>query len=212
MTSNDPFASDPSGAAAQPDPQDPSRGDRRRKVVLSVALVAAGLLIGGAATGIAVASAKGPSSHPAADAAPNLAGGGQEGPGDHNADRDQRPPQGFGDDDRQPPNQLSGDTLVKVTDAVIAAYPGATVERAFPLPDGTYIAHVQSSDGEKYVALDSNFTVTGEQPGPGGPGGFGPRPDGDGHHGFGHDGPDDDSGGIQLPSDGATSNPSGAAA
>lgn len=196
MEPNDPFANDPAAAAPQPAPSAPETGGRSKKVVISVVLVAAGLLIGGAATGIAVASAKGNS------ASASSAAGGDKGRDDHDGNRPAGGPGAPGGP------ELTGDALTKVTDAIAAKYPGATIERAFPTPDGGYIAHAITADGEKYVTLGANFAVTGEQSEPGGPGG--PRPDGDhgpGDHGPGDDdhGPgDDDHGGITLPSDGAT--------
>jgi hypothetical protein len=62
---------------------------------------------------------------------------------------------------------LTGATLTSVTDAVVAAYPGATVDRASTETDGkstdAYEAKVTKSDGTKIeVFLDSSFAVTGE--------------------------------------------------
>jgi len=85
-----------------------------------------------------------------------------------------------------PPQDLTGDALTKVTSAVAAKYPGATVERAGQLPDGTFVAHVVTAHGETYVTLDANFAIIGELADPGGPGGYG------GPAGYG--GPDGDHG------------------
>ena len=73
---------------------------------------------------------------------------------------------------------VTGETLQKVTDAVLAQYPDATVDSAEEEGDG-YEAHVTKADGTKvHVTLDSNFAITGEHTGPpmgggmGGPGGM----------------------------------------
>lgn len=73
---------------------------------------------------------------------------------------------------------LTGDTLARVTAAVEADYPGATVERAETDNGGVYEAHVTTADDERLTVLvGEDFTVTGtEEPpaggrGPGGPGG-----------------------------------------
>ena len=71
---------------------------------------------------------------------------------------------------------VTGETLQKVTDAVLARYPDATVDSAEEEGDG-YEAHVTKADGTKvHVTLDSNFAITGEHTGPPmGMGGKGPH-------------------------------------
>ena len=167
----------------------PAPKSAKRKVLVTIALVAAGIIAGAAITGTVVANANGKCDSGAASsvkAPPGLAdsppslGGGDHGPGGD----------GPGGDMPPRPQDLTGDALTKVTAAVAAQYPGATVERAGQLPDGTYVAHVVATDGEKYVALDADFVVTGELSGPPGPGG----PEGDPRPGDGDHGPGDDDG------------------
>ncbi len=70
---------------------------------------------------------------------------------------------------------LTGDTLEKVTDAVLAEYPGASIDRAETDDGGVYEAHVTTADGEELVVLvGKDFAVTGTDTGPHGiPGGLG---------------------------------------
>jgi uncharacterized membrane protein YkoI len=71
---------------------------------------------------------------------------------------------------------LTADTATKVRDAVLAEYPGATVERLETDDDGVYEAHLTTSDGSRLeVQVNKDFEVTGSQEGgPGHHGGFGP--------------------------------------
>ncbi|MGZ4729381.1 MAG: hypothetical protein ACXWB2_16835 [Acidimicrobiales bacterium] len=57
---------------------------------------------------------------------------------------------------------LTGDDLAKVTAAVEAKEPGATIERAETDADGAvYEAHITTSDGSRAtVKLDDSFNVT----------------------------------------------------
>jgi len=77
---------------------------------------------------------------------------------------------------------LTGTTAQKVTDAVQAKYPNATIERVETDSDGVYEAHIVTSAGEALVVqVGEDFTITGTQAGghghhgPGGPGGPGGR-------------------------------------
>ncbi|MFF1881359.1 hypothetical protein ACFVVC_07850 [Pseudarthrobacter sp. NPDC058196] len=66
---------------------------------------------------------------------------------------------------------LTGDTATKVTDAALAANPGATIQRVENDAEGaTYEAHIIKSDGTRATAyLDASFTVTSTETGsPGG--------------------------------------------
>lgn len=75
---------------------------------------------------------------------------------------------------------VTGEAADKVTAAVQAQYPDATV-MFVEEQDGGYEAHVRKSDGTMvHVTLDADFQITGEHTGPamGGPGRMGP-----GHHG-----------------------------
>ena len=66
---------------------------------------------------------------------------------------------------------LTGDTATKVTDAVLAANPGATIQRVENDAEGAvYEAHLIKSDGTRAtVYLDASFNVTSTDTG--GPGG-----------------------------------------
>ena len=62
---------------------------------------------------------------------------------------------------------LTGDDLAKVTAAVQAEVPGATIDRAETDADGdVYEAHITKADGTKAtVKFDANFTVTSVEAG-----------------------------------------------
>ncbi|MDQ0145977.1 hypothetical protein [Pseudarthrobacter niigatensis] len=66
---------------------------------------------------------------------------------------------------------LTGDTATKVTDAALAANPGATIQRVETDAEGAvYEAHIIKADGTRAtVYLDASFTVTSTDAG--GPGG-----------------------------------------
>jgi uncharacterized membrane protein YkoI len=60
---------------------------------------------------------------------------------------------------------LTGATADSVKAAVLAKYPGATIDRMEKDSDGTsvYEAHITKADGTKaHVQLDANFVITGE--------------------------------------------------
>ena len=74
---------------------------------------------------------------------------------------------------------LTGDTKTKVEAAVLAAYPGATIERTESDSDGVYESHVLTTDGDHVIVqVGADFAVTGTDDGSSGPGGH--RGDGDG--------------------------------
>jgi hypothetical protein len=67
---------------------------------------------------------------------------------------------------------VTGSTLTKLKSVATARYPG-TVERAMKLSDGSYVVHVEQTDGtEVHVLVSSAFAVTGVDDGP--PGGGSP--------------------------------------
>ena len=71
---------------------------------------------------------------------------------------------------------LTGDTASQVEAAVLAAYPGATVDRLETDSGGTaaYEAHLTTAEGERLtVFVDEAFAVVSTQEGRGGPGGRG---------------------------------------
>lgn len=83
-----------------------------------------------------------------------------------------------------PGAELTATDLAKVTSAVTAKLPGATVKHAKKAPDGTYHAHVVKKDGSHaHVTLNAAFAVSAVEAGApkgehrrGGPGGPGGRP------------------------------------
>ncbi|MEZ5406901.1 MAG: hypothetical protein R2761_02685 [Acidimicrobiales bacterium] len=105
---------------------------------------------------------------------------------------DQHPPDGAGRPGQRPdvdPSKgghtangrteelLTGDTATKVTEAALAAVPGATVERVETDADGAvYEAHLVTSDGQhQTVTFDADYNLVEIQDGGpgGGPGGMG---------------------------------------
>jgi hypothetical protein len=113
--------------------------------------------------------------------------------------------QGPGRGDEQP---LTGDTATSVTDAVLAEYPAATIERVETDSEGVYEAHIVTTDDQHLtVELDEAFAITGTETHGDGHGfgdGDGDGPGrGHGHHGDGsHDGDSDDTGSDNSGSDG----------
>lgn len=77
---------------------------------------------------------------------------------------------------------LTGDTATKVTEAALAAVPGATIERVETDAEGAaYEAHLVTSDGKhQTVTFDADYNVVEIQDG-GGPGAGGPAGMGGGH-------------------------------
>jgi hypothetical protein len=65
---------------------------------------------------------------------------------------------------------VSGDAAARVEKAVTAKY-GGSVERVLKLSDGSYLAHVITSNGEVRVKVSKAFDIVGTQQGPAG----GPR-------------------------------------
>ena len=61
---------------------------------------------------------------------------------------------------------LTGDTKTKVEAAVLAAYPGATIERTESDSDGVYESHVLTTDGDHVIVqVGADFAVTGTDSG-----------------------------------------------
>ena len=59
---------------------------------------------------------------------------------------------------------LTGDTLTKVKDAVLAKYPNATFERVETDSDGVYEAHITTADSDRLtVELDKDYAITGTE-------------------------------------------------
>jgi hypothetical protein len=70
---------------------------------------------------------------------------------------------------------LTGDTKTKVEAAVLARYPGATIQRTETDSEGVYESHVVTTDGSSLIVqVGSDFAVTGtDSGGHGGRGGSG---------------------------------------
>jgi hypothetical protein len=144
----------------------PGRRERigSRAWVRSAGLIGGGLVVGGILAGTISANA-------AADdpAAPATASAGQEAgvPGDRGGDGHHGHGGGPGDGDptqsqRDDEVLLTGDTATKVTDAVLADYPDATIQRVESDSDGVYEAHiVTADDAELTVAVGKDFAITG---------------------------------------------------
>ena len=128
--------------------------------------VAVGLALGGAA----LANADGSTSTPSSTATSTAT----QGPGTGNTDSGNTDPS---KPMRSDEHLLTGDTLTKVTAAVKAKEPTATIERVESDSDGVYEAHMVRSDGTHVIVqVGADFAVTGVQErGAGGPGGHGPR-------------------------------------
>jgi predicted nucleic acid-binding Zn-ribbon protein len=83
-----------------------------------------------------------------------------DGRGHHGPRGDGDPSQPQRDDEEL----LTGDTATQVTDAVLAEYPDATVERVETDSDGVYEAHIVTADDERLtVELDEDFAITGTE-------------------------------------------------
>src|SRR6476661_3867283 len=119
-------------------------------------LVAAGLVAGGILAGTLSANAAGTGTTTTAPQGP--AGSSSSAPVDPSQ------PQ------RSDETLLTGDTKASVEKAVLAKYPGATIERTETDSDGVYESHIVTSDGQHVIVqVGKDFAVTGTQTG--GPGG-----------------------------------------
>jgi predicted nucleic acid-binding Zn-ribbon protein len=127
----------------------------QRAWVRSAALVGGGLIVGGIIAGTVTANAADEGSTATDSSASQHDGRGHHGPpGDGDPSQPQR-------DDEE---LLTGDTATQVTDAVLAEYPDATVERVETDSDGVYEAHIVTADDERLtVELDEGFAITGTE-------------------------------------------------
>jgi hypothetical protein len=127
----------------------PRKGIGHRAWVRGVALVGGGLVAGGILAGTLSANA-------ATDtAAAATSSTGQEAPA---ATGDPSQPQ------RSDEQLLTGDTATKVTDAALAKYPDATIQRVETDSDGVYEAHIVTADGQQVIVqVGEDFSVTGTQ-------------------------------------------------
>ncbi len=149
-----------------PPPTPAARGWRRHGK--AAALVASGLVTGGLLAGTLTANA--------ADTGPSPSSGSSS---SAQTDRDESRSQ------RSDEQLLTGETADKVRAAVLAKYPGATVQRVESDSDGVYEAHLVTADGGRLTAeVDRSFAVTGEEQGG--------RGHGRGHHHDDDEDTDDD--------------------
>ncbi|TFV87991.1 hypothetical protein [Blastococcus sp. CT_GayMR16] len=145
--------------------QVPGNGVGRRAWGKSVALVGGGLVAGGILAGTLTANAatddestSTPSTTQEQTTPDSESGttGGHRGGGPGNGDPSQ--PQ------RSDEELLTGDTATQVTDAVLAEYPDATVQRVETDSEGVYEAHIVTADDEELIVqVGKDFTITGTQ-------------------------------------------------
>ncbi len=144
----------------RPAPQRPPLRERirQRAWVRSAALVGGGLIAGGLIAGTVTATAAEEGSRTTSSTTQEDGRGhGDHGRGPHgNGDRSQ--PQ------RADEELLTGDAATSVTEAVLAEYPDAAIERVETDSDGVYEAHIVTTDDERLtVELDEEFDITGTE-------------------------------------------------
>ena len=127
----------------------------QRAWVRSAALVGGGLIVGGIIAGTVTANAADEGS-----TTPDTSTSQHDGRGHHGPRGDGDPSQPQRDDEEL----LTGDTATQVTDAVLAEYPDATIERVETDSDGVYEAHIVTTDDERLtVEVDEDFAITGTE-------------------------------------------------
>lgn len=167
----------------------------------SVALVSAGLLVGGAAAGaLVVSAAHAVSADPSLTAASSSSSSTEGSPGAGSSGEGRR----FGPDQGSKPvrgdeKAVSSDVAAKLRAAALKAVPGGTVLRVeTDAGDAAYEAHMKKSDGSFVtVKFDTNLAVTNVEDGMG---------KGDPRSGGQHDG----SGGQRSSNGGESGSSSGA--
>jgi hypothetical protein len=131
----------------------------QRAWVRSAALVGGGLIVGGIVAGTVTANAADDGS-----TTPDSSTTQEDG---RHGDRHGHGPRGDGDPSqpqRSDEELLTGDTATQVTEAVLAEYPDATIERVETDSDGVYEAHIVTTDDERLtVELDEDFGITGTE-------------------------------------------------
>ncbi|MGN6089988.1 MAG: hypothetical protein ACTHNT_11935 [Actinomycetales bacterium] len=130
---------------------------RTNRTTRRVALLAGGFVTGAALAGALGASATTSTPAPSSSTASSSTASSStaQSPGSESGNRPQETP-------------LTGDSLSKVTAAISAKYPGATIERAETDADGggTYEAHITKKDGSRVTVLfNTSFSITGEEAG-----------------------------------------------
>ena len=130
----------------------------RRAWVRSVALVGGGVIAGGIIAGTVTATAA------EDDSGPTSSTSQEDGRGDGGHGRG---PHGNGDPSqprRDDEELLTGETAASVTEAVLAEYPDAEIERVETDSGGVYEAHIVTTDDERLTVLvDEDFEVTGTE-------------------------------------------------
>jgi hypothetical protein len=138
----------------------PRETRRRRAWLRSTALVGGGVLVGGILAGTVAAYAA-TDDRPAATSSAGPERGDRGGPGH------ERGPRGNGDPSqprRADEELLTGDTATRVTEAVQAEYPDATIQRVETDSEGVYEAHIVTADGEELIVqVGEDFTITGTE-------------------------------------------------
>jgi hypothetical protein len=139
---------------AQPKPRLRERIGQRAWV-RSAALVGGGVIVGGIIAGTVTANAADERS-----TGPESSTSERDGRGHHG-------PRGGGDPSqpqRDDEELLTGDTAEQVTEAVLAEYPDATIERVETDSGGVYEAHIVTTDDERLTVLvNEDFEVTGTE-------------------------------------------------
>ena len=125
----------------------------RERIGQRAALVGGGLIAGGILAGTLTATAADDGTTTTDSSTvqeDGRGGGGPRGKGDPSQ------PQ------RSDEQLLTGDTATKVTDAALAEYPNATIERVETDSEGVYEAHIVTADGEHLtVQVGEDFAITG---------------------------------------------------
>ena len=128
----------------------------RRAWVRSAALVSGGLIAGGIIAGTVTANAA-DEGRPDSSTSQGPDRGGP-GHGHHGGNGDPSQPQ------REDEELLTGATATRVTEAVLAEYPDAEIERVETDSGGVYEAHIVTTDDERLTVLvDEDFAVTGTE-------------------------------------------------
>jgi hypothetical protein len=144
-----------------PEQQQPAPRERigRRAWVHSAALVGGGLIVGAIIAGTVTATAA-----DEGNTSPDSSTSQRE---DARGDGHRHGPRGNGDPSqaqRDDEELLTGDTATGVTDAVLAEYPDATIQRVETDSDGVYEAHIVTTEDEELtVQLDEDLSITGTE-------------------------------------------------
>jgi outer membrane murein-binding lipoprotein Lpp len=138
-----------------------------QKALIGAAIVGSvivGGAFGAAITGGAFAQTDSPTDSPSSTATPEPGEEARDKQGGHGHGRSSGhgPGGGHVGENGTAETLLTGETAQRVTDAVMAEHPGATIERVETDAEGAaYEAHIVQADGTRAtVKLDESFTVT----------------------------------------------------